>query len=367
MERFNALYPNKPDFCRLIDNYVNYADDLIIKFETEPDFQIAVSVDMLDTGIDVPSVLNLVFFKPVKSYIKFVQMIGRGTRLCKDIFGPGKDKTQFLIFDWCHNFEYFSIPAHTQQGGKTVISLTQRLFEMRLDILQELQHIEHQENSFNKAYHGRLKELLHKAIETVKGNSARISVRQKMSYLDKYTDVTVWQCISPVMGKEIKLHIAPLVDDADQGNQYSKAFDCKMLNIELSLLVNGTVAGAESNVTTVRMLAKFLLTKASIPQIMEKAARLKEAESEQFWLNPTIEKLECLREDLRDLMKFLDDSSNILYLTDFHDEEVEIPGSGTGIFDIRTYKEKSLTILPSMEIIPLSIKLKLGAIESFGS
>ena len=358
VERFNALYPNKPDFCRLIDNYVNYADDLIIKFETEPDFQIAVSVDMLDTGIDVPSVLNLVFFKPVKSYIKFVQMIGRGTRLCKDIFGPGKDKIQFLIFDWCHNFEYFSVPAHTQQGGKTAISLTQRLFEMRLDILQELQHIEHQENSFNKAYHGRLKELLHKTIETVKGNSTRISVRQKMPYLDKYTDATVWQCISPVMGKEIKQHIAPLVDDAEQGNQYSKAFDCKMLNIELSLLVNGTVAGAESDVTTVRMLAKFLLTKASIPQIMEKAARLKEAESEQFWLNPTIEKLECLREDLRDLMKFLDDSSSILYLTDFHDEEVEIPGSGTGIFDIRTYKEKVIDYLAEHGDNPVIHKIK---------
>ena len=285
-------------------------------------------------------------------------MIGRGTRLCKDIFGPGKDKIQFLIFDWCHNFEYFSVPAHTQQGGKTAISLTQRLFEMRLDILQELQHIEHQENSFNKAYHGRLKELLHKTIETVKGNSTRISVRQKMPYLDKYTDATVWQCISPVMGKEIKQHIAPLVDDAEQGNQYSKAFDCKMLNIELSLLVNGTVAGAESDVTTVRMLAKFLLTKASIPQIMEKAARLKEAESEQFWLNPTIEKLECLREDLRDLMKFLDDSSSILYLTDFHDEEVEIPGSGTGIFDIRTYKEKVIDYLAEHGDNPVIHKIK---------
>lgn len=131
-----------------------------------------------------------------------------------------------------------------------------------------------------------------------------------------------------------------------------------MLNIELSLLVNGTVAGAESNVTTVRMLAKFLLTKASIPQIMEKAARLKEAESEQFWLNPTIEKLECLREDLRDLMKFLDDSSNILYLTDFHDEEVEIPGSGTGIFDIRTYKEKVIDYLAEHGDNPVIHKIK---------
>lgn len=160
------------------------------------------------------------------------------------------------------------------------------------------------------------------------------------------------------MGKEIKLHIAPLVEDTEQGNQYGKAFDCKMLNIELSLLVNGTVAGAQNDVTTVRLLAKFLLTKASIPQIMEKATRLKEAESEQFWLSPTVEKLESLREDLRDLMKFLDDSSNILYLTDFHDEEVEIPGSGAGIFDIRTYKEKVIDYLAEHEDNPVIHKIK---------
>lgn len=108
VERFHKLYPGKgANFCRLIDNYVNYADSLIIEFEENPDFQIAVSVDMLDTGVDVPAVLNLVFFKPVKSYIKFMQMIGRGTRLCPDVFGPGKDKEYFNIFDWCHNFEYF--------------------------------------------------------------------------------------------------------------------------------------------------------------------------------------------------------------------------------------------------------------------
>lgn len=358
VERFNALYPSKPNFCRLIDNYVNYADDLVIKFETDPDFQIAVSVDMLDTGIDVPEVLNLVFFKPVKSYIKFVQMIGRGTRLCKDIYGPGKDKTQFLIFDWCHNFDYFSVPEHTQQGGKAAISLTQRLFEIRLDILQELQRIEQQEIPYNKDYHGRLKDSLFHTIEVVKGNNARISVRQKMSYIDKYSDKNTWQCISPVMGKEIKLHISPLVDDTEQDNQYSKAFDCKMLNIELALLVDGTIANAQKDVAVVRILAKFLLTKASVPQILEKAQRLKEAESEQFWLDPTIEKLERLREDIRDLMKFLDDSENILYLTDFHDEEVEIEGSGAGIFDIRTYREKVIEYLAENGDNPVINKIK---------
>lgn len=109
VERFHVLYPELgPDFCALIDNTVNYSQTLINSFEERNKMpQIAVSVDMLDTGIDVPDILNLVFFKKVYSYIKFWQMIGRGTRLSKDIFDIGEDKNTFYIFDWCGNFEYF--------------------------------------------------------------------------------------------------------------------------------------------------------------------------------------------------------------------------------------------------------------------
>ena len=149
---FHELYPEHPaNYCQLIDNYVKYADDLILKFENDDEFRIAVSVDMLDTGIDVPAVVNLVFFKPVKSKIKFVQMIGRGTRLCDNLFGEGKDKTHFIIFDYCGNFEYFDAhPDGTDgMGGR---SLSQRLFEVRLDILHELQRIEYQEQEFARSY-----------------------------------------------------------------------------------------------------------------------------------------------------------------------------------------------------------------------
>src|SRR5699024_3963867 len=106
---FNSLYPQyNGEFARVIDNQVNFATTLIETFEVHEKLpQIAVSVDMLDTGIDVPEVLNLVFFKPVKSKIKFWQMIGRGTRLCKNLFGEGLDKQQFYIFDCCRNFEFF--------------------------------------------------------------------------------------------------------------------------------------------------------------------------------------------------------------------------------------------------------------------
>ena len=106
---FREMYPKfGANYCQLVDYSVNYGDDLVVKFGEDPNFRIAVSVDMLDTGVDVPSVLNLVFFKTVRSKIKFMQMIGRGTRLCKDLLGPGKDKNGFLIFDYCGNFDYFN-------------------------------------------------------------------------------------------------------------------------------------------------------------------------------------------------------------------------------------------------------------------
>ena len=137
--RFNALYPERgADYCQLIDNQVKHNSKIIAEFKVAKMMrQIAVSVDSLDTGIDVPEILNLVFFKIVKSKIKFDQMIGRGTRLCKDLFGPGMDKENFYIFDWCGNFEYFSVNGDGIEPTN-IKSLTERLFSLRLDIVKEL-------------------------------------------------------------------------------------------------------------------------------------------------------------------------------------------------------------------------------------
>ena len=119
---FDEMYPQYGgNFCRVIDNYDPRAEELIDDFKGEgknPELTIAISVDMLDTGIDVPEIVNLVFAKPVYSYIKFWQMIGRGTRLCPDLFGPGKDKTKFLIFDHWGNFEYFDEQLHRGRADR---------------------------------------------------------------------------------------------------------------------------------------------------------------------------------------------------------------------------------------------------------
>ncbi|MBQ1563729.1 DEAD/DEAH box helicase family protein, partial [Candidatus Saccharibacteria bacterium] len=153
VNEFKKLYPHlPPNTCQLVDYSVNYAEDLVVKFDTDDEFRVAVSVDMLDTGIDVPAVSNLMFFKPVRSKIKFVQMIGRGTRLCPDLFGPGNDKKKFLIFDYCDNFEYFQVEHNEVVSCGDKISLSQRIFALRSEIAYSLQDFESQEDEFLSSY-----------------------------------------------------------------------------------------------------------------------------------------------------------------------------------------------------------------------
>lgn len=202
VKRFRELYPEKGElYCQLIDNYVKYSGALITDFgEPEKMPQIAVSVDMLDTGIDVPSILNLVFFKRVKSKIKFMQMIGRGTRLCPGLFG-NKDKKEFYIFDWCNNFEYFSVNT---DGAEPVAvkSLTERLFSLRLDIAFALQSAEHQEKEEDKKLHDELKEILHNQVDSL--SMARIDVREKMALVEPYRSMDAWTCLSEVDVAKLK-------------------------------------------------------------------------------------------------------------------------------------------------------------------
>src|SRR5205085_2582948 len=140
-ERFDAHYPHlKGAFARVIAFKTEYAQSLIDAFSNKDKSpHIAVSVDMLDTGIDVPEVVNLVFFKLVRSKTKFWQMVGRGTRLCEDLFGPGQHKDSFYLFDYCQNLEYFNRNPATTEGASGA-SLGKRVFTSRLELIGELDH-----------------------------------------------------------------------------------------------------------------------------------------------------------------------------------------------------------------------------------
>ena len=325
---------------------MKYGDDLVRKFENDPEFRIAVSVDMLDTGVDIPAILNLVFFKKVRSKIKFVQMIGRGTRLCENVYGPGKNKSDFLIFDYCGNFEYFGMHPEEPKGNEQ-ITLSQRVFNINLEMLHDLQSIDYQMDSWCRSYYEQIKESLHSQVVKIKTHSERIQVRDNMEFVDKYQDIDYWVSISPIMIKEMRRHITPLIDSGLIGDPYAVSFDLKMYNIEHALLATKSLKGMTSHIKDIRLMAQYLLNeKASVPQVFNKAADLKVLLKEDFWEGATISELESKRIAVRDVMQFYKDAAHPKVDIDIKDEITDaeyVPGD-TAI-DIRTYREKVIDYL----------------------
>ena len=302
VERFRTLYPEKdPNYCQLIDNYVNKAHGLILDFEQMDKYpQIAVSVDMLDTGVDVPSVLNLVFFKCVRSKIKFMQMIGRGTRLCPKVFGD-TDKKEFYIFDWCNNFEYFSV--HSDGANPVAVkSLTERLFALRLDIAAALQSAEHQEREVDHCLHDELKAILHTQVNQL--SRARIDVRAHLQTIEPYREQEAWACLSDLDVAKLKgiAHLLPRPKE----NEAAKKFDVLMLYLQLEA-VDSTVKADNSRASVIK-IAQLLEKKATIPAVRERMETIKEVQTAGFWERRTLDSLERVRKELRELVHVLAES-----------------------------------------------------------
>ncbi len=312
-ERFNKQYPAyKGDFLKVIDYHEEYRYDLLNKFKEKTKMpQIAVSVDMLDTGIDVPEVCNLVFFKPVRSSTKFWQMIGRGTRLCKDLFGPDDHKKQFAIFDFCENLEFFSANPKGFSGNSPK-SLSQRLFEIRLRLAFVLLS---QEEAELKEYGQSIIDNLVKQTQAL--NTDSFIVRQHWEVVEKYRDTNSWNALTDLDIKELFDHIAPLMTENDQ-DEMAKRFDVLMLEIELSVLIGEKklLGLIQKVVTTAGKLSK----KASIPSVAKKMDTIKEVQEKPFWEHASIPAIEKIRIDLRDLIKFLDFENTTVYFTMFEDE-----------------------------------------------
>ncbi|MBP3398886.1 MAG: hypothetical protein J6K75_03915, partial [Erysipelotrichaceae bacterium] len=356
VDTFNKMYPEYLDYCQLIDNQVKNSEHLIEKFENEDHFRIAVSVDMLDTGIDVPSVLNLVFFKQVKSKIKFVQMIGRGTRLCEGLI-DGKDKTHFQIFDYCGNFEYFDQhPDGTD--GLVMQSITQKLFNLRLDLMEELQRYEHQIIIEEKKYYDEIKFDLHTQIKALK-KSNRLSVRANMNYVDKYSDISNLTAISKLGVKEIKAFLSPLIVSELKEDSKVLSFDFKMLKIEYGYLTTGKIDSVLKIVQQVRDIAKILLIDyAAIQQVMDKSNELIELMSKEYWDSIDLGKLEKSRKAVRELLQFIDNGQHHAVLIDTPDVVIGGNPVNTGLVDIRTYQEKILDYLMENSTNPTILKIK---------
>lgn len=339
VQRFNALFPQYgSEFCALIDNRVTYAQDLINKFEVRDGMpQIAVSVDMLDTGIDVPDILNLVFFKPVHSKIKFWQMVGRGTRLSQDIFGPDKHKEYFNIFDWCNNFEFFS---QNPNGKETVPvqSLTERLFCVRTDIAVALQHADYQVDVFAKGLHDGLKDELCKQVSELQ--DTHISVRQHWEVVDKFRKAENWIYLSSVDAVLLKEEVSPLIVKSLL-DEKAKLFDLLVYTIELSLVV--PEVNSSRSQRKVIDIATLLQERASIPQVAAKMPVIKSITEPIFWEVPTLNSLEYIRTELRDIIKFLVGGENRKFTINIEDTVID-KGTAETLLP-RTYKQKVIEYL----------------------
>ncbi|SHH43183.1 type I restriction enzyme, R subunit [Fibrobacter sp. UWH9] len=352
VQRFHHLYPEfGPEFCVLIDNYVTYSQDLIEKMEVrDNDPQIAVSVDMLDTGIDIPDVLNLVFFKMVKSKIKFMQMIGRGTRLSSNIFGAGKDKECFYIFDWCRNFEFFE-KNPDGNAVKQNASLTEHLFGLRAEIAFHLQHQTYQEDEFCRNLHDELKAIMKGQVASL--SDSHISVRNRWEAVSHFKSDDAWVCLTAGNVETLKLDIAPLLPRNTQ-DENAKKFDVLILAIELGYV--NSEFNASKPIINVQGIAERLLNKATIPQVVAKMDTIKDVLNPTAWENMSLRWLEKVRADLRDLVKFLVGDGGKTFTVDIADI-ISNEGMSSGIQTRVTYKQKVMDYLATKDFNPVLQKI----------
>ena len=233
VERFDSNYPHYAGkFCQKIDYSIKYAQSLIDDFSFKEKMpQIAVSVDMLDTGIDVPEVLNLVFFKLMRSKIKFWQMVGRGTRLCPDLFGPGDDKKEFMIFDFCQNLEFFEANPDGYEAGLQE-PIKQRIFKQRLNIAHALQERDDADDALRELEQG-LKSHMHEAVDSL--NTDNFIVRKVRQTVESYTQRDSWNELSERDVAAISKQLTGL-PSADNDHETARRFDLLILNLQASIL-----------------------------------------------------------------------------------------------------------------------------------
>ncbi len=314
-KRFNILFPQyRGHFARVIDIHTNYYSSLIEDFSDCTKMpQIAISVDMLDTGIDIPEIVNLVFFKEVKSKVKFLQMIGRGTRLCPDLFGWGKDKKEFYIFDACQNFEFFD---QNPKGKESTIgmSLSQFIFQLKVDILKELQKVDYLNDNEYLWYKN---VLLDQLVDTISSlNTLKFDVKQKIQYVEKYKDVVNWNNLTDLAVKEIKDNLTLLIMSNDN-DEPAKQFDRLMLSIELSKMLNMRYEREKSRLSHI---GEGLIGLMNIPQIADKKDDVQKLLKEDYIDKADIFEIDGIRDSLRELIKYLPKRIRKDVYTDFSDD-----------------------------------------------
>lgn len=333
LEVFHKEYPHLPDYAKVIDNYMTYAQSAIDEFSDAQKMpQIAISVDMLDTGIDVPEVVNLVFFKKVMSKAKFWQMIGRGTRLCPGLL-DGEDKQKFYIFDFCGNFEFFRM----NKGKPTanMIALQGAIFNLKFEISYKLQDMEYQIDRLIAYRNELVKQMCEKVQELPRDNFA---VRQHLKYVDLYSTESNYQALTYEDTLIVREEVAPLIlPDGDEAS--AVRFDALMYGIELAYLVGKKYSKARSDLYK---KVAGIASVANIPEIQAQADLIDKILNTDYVDNAGINEFEEIREKLRDLMKYIPIGTT-KYVTNFTDEllSTEWKESELENDELKNYKAKA--------------------------
>lgn len=333
LEVFGKEYPKLAGYAMVIDNYMTYAQSAIDEF-SEPDKlpQIAISVDMLDTGIDVPEVLNLVFFKKVMSKAKFWQMIGRGTRLCPGLL-DGEDKQKFYIFDFCGNFEFFRM--NKGKATANMMALQGAIFNLEFQITYKLQDMQYQTRRLI-AYRKALVEHLSEKVKEL--NRDNFAVRQHLKHVDLYSDTANYQALTYEDTLLVREELAPLIlPDEDEAS--AVRFDALLYGLELAYLDGKKYGKARSD-----LLKKVaaISNVANIPEIMVQAELINKILHTDYLDNAGIDEFEDIRKNLRDLMKYI---KKIVYHydTNFEDDILSIDWRESELDndDLKNYKAKA--------------------------
>jgi type I restriction enzyme, R subunit len=351
-ERFDANYPQfKGAFARVIDFQVEYAQTLIDDF-SNPDKapHIAISVDMLDTGIDIPEVLNLVFFKLVRSKTKFWQMVGRGTRLCPNLLGPGKNKVSFYIFDYCQNLEFFSQNPDTTEGAAGE-SLRKRLFKARVELISALDKDKQTGVEQEQEIHLRqdTAEFLRSQVAAMNMNN--FIVRPKRKLVERYSESSAWEELSTEKQIELATDVAGLPSELADDDQEAKQFDLLILRLQLAVLQHER--SFERLRGQVVEIASLLEEAANIPMVQKELELIQEIQTDEFWRDITTPILENARKRLRALVKLIEKGKRITVYTDFRDtigdeSLVELPGLRPGA-DFEKFRSKATQFLRANE------------------
>ena len=333
LEVFGKEYPHLNGYAKVIDNYMTYAQSAIDEFSDPNKMpQIAISVDMLDTGIDVPEVLNLVFFKKVMSKAKFWQMIGRGTRLCPGLI-DGADKDKSYIFDFCGNFEFFRM--NKDKPTANMIALQGAIFGLQFEIAYKLQDLQYQTERLIK-YRDALVEIMSGKVQEL--NRENFAVRQHLKYVDLYATPSNYQTLTYEDTLMVREELAPLIEP-EKDDAKALRFDALMYGIELAYLAGKKYSrGRNDLMKKVSAVASV----ANIPEIMMQAELIDKILHTDYLDNAGINEFEHIRESLRDLMKYIP-VSKIIYDTDFDDEILAIDWKESELDsdDLKNYKAKA--------------------------